>query len=172
MAASPIEEVAQEEQFFQELDNFQIPIPAGSNFSFYDNEKMLKILHEQCPNWEEKVSSVPMGRVPRLFLHGTQMSKKEQRDMILLLKREPSETKLYQMLMHDEKQKGVLVFPILIGFKIFYSRVAEVEIDTVLAHSTKVFFVFVVKNSEGKDLAPQQIQGDLNQQCNFICLLI
>ena len=171
-AASPIEEVAQMEQFFQELDNLQISIPAGSILSFYDNEKMLKLLRQQCPNWEEKVSSVPIGRVPLLFLQNTQMSTQQQEKFKLLQKGERGESKVYQMLMHDEKQKGMLVFPNLNGREIFKSRIAQVEIDTVIAHATKGFFVFVVKNSGGKGLTPQKMQSDIDRHCNFIRLLI
>ena len=172
MAASPIDEVAQKEQFFEELDNFQFSTRAGSIVSFYDNEKMLKLLRQQCPNWEEKVSSVPIGRVPLLFLQNTQMSTQQQEMFKFLQKGERGESKVYQILMHDERQKGMLVFPNLNGTKIFKSRIAQVEIDTVIAHATKGFFVFVVKRSGARGLSIRQLQGDLDQQCNFICLLI
>ena len=172
MAAGPSEEASDEEMFFHELKGFKIRIPGGSVISFLDNEKMLKLLRQQCPNWEEKVSSVPIGRVPLLFLQNTQMSTQQQEKFKLLQKGERGESKVYQMLMHDEKHKGMLVFPNLNGNEIFKSTIAQVEIDTVIAHATKGFFVFVVKNIGGKGLTPQKMQSDIHRHCNFIRLLI
>ena len=140
---------------------------------------MLDVLHWQCPKWEQKgkVSSIPIARIPRVFLQNTQMSKELQCQLKFLQKGETGEVKIYNLLTHsqDNKQEGMILLPNLNGneiFKKFELKVADVEIDMIIAHSTKGFFVFNTKNQGGKGLTPQSIQKDIDRHCNFVRWLV
>ena len=161
------------------LDTIEIQMPGGQIINLSDNARMLDVLHWQCPKWEQKgkVSSILIARIPRVFLHNTQMSKDLQRQLKFLQKGETGEIKIYKLLTHsqDNKQEGMIVFPNLNGneiFKKFELKVADVEIDMIVAHSTKGFFVFNTKNQGGKRLTPQSIQKDVDRHRNFVRWLV
>ena len=164
------------DSLFRELDTFELQIPGGQTAPFHDNQTLLRMLRYQYPNWEKggTVTSVPIARVPRLFLHNTQMSKKLQKDFNLLQKGEVGEIKVYRLLLDaaDPNQKGMMVFPNVNAREIFKTESAHLEIDTVVAHPTKGFFVFNIKSQGGKGLTPQQIQGDIVRHNGFINMLI
>ena len=161
--------------FSRELDTFELQMPGAHRVPFRDNENLIKMLRLQYPNWEKvgNISSVPIARVPRLFLNNIQMSKKLQDEFKYLLKGEVGEIKVYRLLLDavDPNEKGVMVFPNVNPQEVFKTESAQVEIDTVLAHPTKGFFVFNVKN-QGEKLTPQNIQNDIERHANFIRMLL
>ena len=164
------------DDFFRELDNFELQMPGACRVSFGDNKRLVRMLRLQYPNWEEegKVSSVPIARVPRLFLHNTQMSKKLQKDFNFLQKGEVEEIKVYRLLLDaaDPNQKGMMVFPNVNAREIFETESAQLAIDIVVAHPTKGFFVFNIKSQGEKELTPQKIQWDNDRHKGFINMLI
>ena len=161
------------------LDTIGIQMPGGQTINLSDNARMLDVLTWQCPKWEQKgnVSSIPIARIPRVFLHNTQMSKDLQRQLKFLQKGETGEIKIYNLLTHSQnnEQEGMIVFPNVNGheiFKKFDSKVADVEIDMIIAHATKGFFVFNIKNQSGKGPTPQSIQKDIDRHCKFVQCLV
>ena len=158
--------------FYRELDNFRLHMPGRHIVPFADNESLLKMLRCQYPNWETngKVTSVPVARVPRLFLQNTQMSKKLQNDLKPLQTGEVGEIKIYRLLLEaaDPDQKGMMVFPNVNPREIFKSESAHVEIDIVVAHPAKGFFVFNIKNQGGKGSSPEKIQKDIKRHGQFV----
>ena len=82
--------------FSRELDTFELQMPGAHRVPFRDNENLIKMLRLQYPNWEKvgNISSVPIARVPRLFLNNIQMSKKLQDEFKYLLKGEVGEIKV------------------------------------------------------------------------------
>ena len=162
--------------FYRELDSFKLQMPGRHIVPFGDNDSLLKMLHCQYPNWETngKVSSVPVARIPRLFLHNTQMSKKLQKGFKSLQTGEEGEIKIYRLLLEaaGPDQKGMMIFPNVNPREIFRSKSAHVEIDTVVAHPTKGFFVFNIKNQGGKGSSKQDLENDIKRHGNFIRMLI
>ena len=160
------------DEFFQELDNFELQMPGAQRVPFKDNESLVRMFRSQYPNWKEEgnVTSVPVARVPRLFLQNTQMSKKLQDSFKYLQKGETGETKVYRLFLHetDPNQEGMMVFPNVNPQEIFKSKSALVEIDMVVAHPTKGFLVLNIKNQGGKGLTPQKIQDDIERHGTFI----
>ena len=157
--------------FFQELDLFEIDMPGGQKIPFKNNKALLDLLNIQYPHWREDghVTSVPIARVPRLFLHNLQMSKQLAKEFASLQKGEGGEIKLYRLL-KDAKYSngnGVVIFPNVNGREIFKSTMAHVEIDTVLTHPSKGIFVFNVKAVGGR-LTPQKLKGDIERHGNFL----
>ena len=180
MAASSNDQCSGDvELFFRELDTFEIEKPGGQSIRFSDNARMLDVLRWQCPKWEDKgnVSSIPIARVPRVFLHNTKMPKDLQHKLKSQQKGDKGESIIYQLFTHfpDSTQEGVIVFPNVNGHEIFEkfeSKQGNVEIDMILAHSTKGFVVFNVKSAGGKGLTPQSIQKDIDRHCNFVRWLV
>ena len=160
------------DEFFQELDNFELQMPGAQRVPFKGNESLVRMFRSQYPNWKEEgnVTSVPVARVPRLFLQNTQMSKKLQDSFKYLQKGETGEIKVYRLLLHetDPNQEGMMVFPNVNPQEIFKSKSALVEIDMVVAHPTKGFLVLNIKNQGGKGLTPQKIQDDIERHGTFI----
>ena len=159
-------------EFYSELDNFTLDMPGGQKVCFKDNQTLLRIFRNQYPKWEHmgNVSSVPMARVPRLFLNNEQMSEQLRKEFNSLQKGETSEKKVYQLLMNssDKNQRGFLVFPNLNGREIFKTPTARVEIDTIIVHPEKGIFICNVKSQGGKGLTPQKIQKEFGLHCNFL----
>ena len=160
------------DEFFQELDNFELQMPGAQRVPFKDNESLVRMFRSQYPNWKEEgnVTSVPVARVPRLFLQNTQMSKKLQDSFKYLQKGETGETKVYRLLLHetDPNQEGMMVFPNVNPQEIFKSKSADVEIDMLVAHPTKGFLVLNIKKPGGKGLTPQKLQDDIERHDTFI----
>ena len=64
-----------------------------------------------------------------------------------------------------------MVFPNVNPQEVFKTESAQVEIDTVLAHPTKGFFVFNVKN-QGEKLTSQKIEIENERHFNFMRMLL
>ena len=157
---------------FQELDSFEFDLPGKHRVPFSDNQTLLEIVRFQYPGWKNvgNVTSVPIARLPRLFLKQTQMSSKLQIEFKYLQKGEEGEIRIYQLFMNnnDNMQDGIMVLPNVDGSKLFDTPSAKVEIDQVLLHPTKGVFVFNIKSQGGKGLTPQKIQEDFKRHCSFI----
>ena len=162
--------------FFEELSTFELVMPGGRRVPFKDNETLLKMLRSQYPRWTQRggVTSVPTARVPRLFLHNVQMSTDMQKEFSSLQKGETGEIKVFKMLLDsfDPNHEGMIVFPNLNGRELFATKIAHVEIDTVIVHPRKGVFVFNVKKQGGKGLTPKKIKDDIQKHGNFLRMLL
>ena len=158
--------------FFKELDKFKFHLPGNQIVPFTDNQSLLKMVQAQYPGWKNvgNVTSVPIARVPRLFLKQNQMSLKLQNDFKYLQKGEEGETKIYRLFINnkDNTQNGMMVLPNVDSSELFDTPSAKVEINLILLHPFKGVFVFNIKSQGGKGLTPLKIQEDFTRHCNFI----
>ncbi|XP_063713900.1 uncharacterized protein LOC134841793 [Symsagittifera roscoffensis] len=163
-------------EFHKELENFELDLPGREKVSFNNNARLLEIMRSQYPNWEEagKVTSIPIARIPRLFLKNVYMSKDQQKEFHPLQKGEEGEIKIYQLLLEslDKNRKGVLVLSKVNGREMFATTSAQVEIDTVLIHPAKGVFLFNIKAQGGKGLTPQKVEKDFKKHSNFLRMLM
>ena len=171
------EEKENEKKFVQELQGIQIQMPGsgGKTVSLLDDDVMLKMVHKQYPEWKDtgKVTSIPVARIPKLFLHNLQMEKSLQTIFKSTQKGDEAEKKLYKLFMEGDfsGQPGMLVFPNFDGSHIFEIQVAKVEIDMILVHQTKGVFIFNVKNVGGKSAAPAKMKKDIEKHRKFAQML-
>ena len=175
MAASSSGDESGEQLFFDELETFEIQIPGGQKTSFGETEKMLEILHWQCPNWKEegKISSVPIARVPnQSFLKMIHIPSDLHKSLKDSEKGESAEAKVYELFMHlpQDLKEGMIVFPNVNGRETFRTVKAHVEIDMVVAHPTKGFFIFNIKCLQKS--AASEVKKDIEPHCGFIRMLI
>ena len=164
-----------EEEFLEELDTFNIRMPGNKDIPFSENQIFLQIIEQQYPRWKVpgKITSVPVARVPKLFLHGSQLEKLLQKQLKSLSMGEDGEIKLYRLFMDGNftGQPGAIVFPNVDGRHIFKCQVAKVEIDLVLIHSKKGIFVFNVKNQGGKGTSARKVEEDIEKHSKFLRIL-
>ena len=172
-----------DEEFDKELDNFELRMPGNQSIPFSDNENVLEWARKQYPNWRErrgKVTSVPVARVPKMFLDNFQIEKKLRNKMKITIKGEDAEQNLYRLFVEGsfKEQPGVIIFPNVDGSHIFKSKVGKVEIDMVLIHPQKGIFVFSVKNGgsfyqKRKEIERKivEIRADIKKHTNFIRML-
>ena len=166
------------EDFYKELDDFHIKIPGGGTktVTFADNEVLLKLVCKMYPNWKEdgKVTSIPIARIPKLFLHNMQMCKKLQKSFKLTQTGDWAEKVLYSLFLEGSfpGQPGIMVFPNVNGNELFQTKVAKVEIDMIVVHQTKGVFIFNVKNVRGKGLSSEKIEKDIEKHKRFVRLLL
>ena len=165
----------EEEEFFEELDTFNIRMPGNKALPFSENQIFLQMIEQQYPRWKdpEMITSVPVARVPKIFLHGSQLEKLQQKQLRSVSACDEGEIKLYRLFMDGNfmGQPGAIVFPNFDGSRIFNYQVAKVEIDMVLVHSKKGIFVFNVKNQSGKGTSAREVEGDINKHSKFIRML-
>ena len=171
-----------DEEFDKELDNFELRMPGNQSIPFSDNENVLEWARKQYPNWRErgKVTSVPVARVPKMFLDNFQIEKKLRNKMKITIKGEEAELNLYRLFVEAsfKEQPGVIIFPNVDGSHIFKSKVGKVEIDMVLIHPQKGIFVFNVKNGgsfyqKRKEMEKKiaDVRADIKKHTNFIRML-
>ena len=164
-----------EEEFLEELDTFNIRMPGNKDIPFSENQIFLQMIEQQYPRWKDpgKITSVPVARVPKLFLHGLQLEKLLQKQLRSVSLGDEGEIKLYRLFMDGNfmGQPGAIVFPNVDGSHIFKCQVAKVEIDMVLIHSKKGIFVFNVKNQRGKGTSAKEVKEDIDKHSNFIRML-
>ena len=145
-----------EEEFFKELDNFVIQISGNREFSFNDNRSLLKIAEARYPGWKDpgRVTSIPIARIPKLFLNSSDFTNLLQRKWKGIMKYERWDRILYRLLVNEpfEGEPGMLVFPQIDFSRLFFSCVARVEIGMVMVHSKKGIFVFYVETLSGRKL--------------------
>ena len=165
------------EEFNNELQGFQIQMPGsgGSTVPFSDNDAMLKMVRKQYPDWKNqgKVTSIPIARVPKLFLHNLQMEEPLQKIFKSTQKGDGAEKQLYNLFMRGDfsNQPGTLVFPNFDASQIFQTQVAKVEIDMILIHQTKGVFIFNVKNVGGKSATVSKMKDDILKHRNLVQML-
>ena len=169
----------QESIFVKELDDeFELQMPGCGTkpVSVSDNESLVRMLRKVYPEWKEegKVTSVPIARMPQLFLHNLALCKDLQRTLKGTQKGDLAERKLYKLFVQGNfpRQPGMIVFPNVNGSQIFKSQVAKVEIDMVLVHQLKGVFIFNVKNVGGSTLSSEKLQKDIDKHKQFIRLLM
>ena len=163
-----------EQRLEDELNNFSVKFPGILTASFCDNSSLLNFVESQYPDWKNKgkTTSVPIARVPKIFLHANQMPKDLQSHYQATIKGEEAEIKVYRHLLnlrHD--QEGLLIFPNINGTEIFRKQSAElhVELDTVMIHPKKGIFIFNVKNAQGRHgFNENNIKSDLEKHTKFI----
>ena len=164
-----------EEEFFIELDTFMFRLPGNKNISFSENQILRQMIDQQYPRWKDagKITSVPVARVPKLFLHGSQLEKLLQKQLKSLSTGDEGELKLYRLFMDGNfiGQPGAIVFPNVDGSHIFKCKAGRVEIDMVLIHSKKGIFVFNVKNQSGKRTSVRKVREDIDKHNKFIRML-
>ena len=165
------------EDFYKELDDFHIKIPGGGSgtVTFSDNEVLLKMVCKLYPNWKKggKVTSIPIARIPKLFLHNMKMCKKLQKSFKLTQTGDWAEKELYSLFLGESfpGQPGILVFPNVNGNELFQTKVAKVEIDMIVVHQTKGVFIFNVKNVGGRGASSEKIEKDIEKHKRFVRLL-
>ena len=161
------------EEFYKELDNFELRMPGNQSIQFSVNENVLEWARKQYPNWRErgKVTSVPVARVPKMFLDNFQIEKQLQDKLKSTMKGEDAEQKLYRLFVEGsfKEEPGVIVFPNVDGSHIFKSKVGKVEIDMVLIHPQKGIFVFNVKNQ--RRFKMEKVKEDIKKHTRFIRML-
>ena len=164
-----------EEEFSEELDTFNIRMPGNANIPFSENQIFLQMIEQQYPRWKDpgEITSVPVARVPKMFLHGSQLEKLLQKKLKSLSAGDEGEIKLYRLFMDGNftGQPGAIVFPNVDGSHIFKCKAGKVEIDMVLINSKKGIFVFNVKNQRGKGTSAREVEGDINKHSKFIRML-
>ena len=164
-----------EEKFFEELDTFKFRMPGNANIPFSENQIFLQMIEQQYPRWKDpgKITSVPVARVPKMFLHGSQLEKLLQKQLRSVSAGDEGEIKLYRLFMDGNfmGQPGAIVFPNVDGSHIFKCQVAKVEIDMVLIHSKKRIFIFNVKNQGGKGTPAKKVKENIETHSNFIRML-
>ena len=161
-----------EQDFFEELDKFNFQMPGNAHKRFSENQILLQMMEQQYPRWKDpgKITSVPVARVPKMFLHGSQLEKLLQKQLRSLSAGDEGEMKLYRLFIDGNftGQPGAIVFPNVDGSHIFKCQVAKVEIDMVLIHSKKGIFVFNVKNQGGKGTPAKDVKENIKTHSNFI----
>ena len=174
---NPIEDV----HFYEELDNFELPLPGRGNelFPFSDNQVLLEMLHRTYPDWKErgKITSVPIARIPLLFLHNQAMCKQLEKQLKSSQKGEFGERMVYKLFAHGnfDDHPGIIIFPNFDASHAFVNcrtEVSKVEIDMVLVHQRKGVFIFNVKNVGGSTLSLDKLRQSNDKQRHFIKLLM
>ena len=163
------------EEEFLELDTFNIRMPGNKDIPFSENQIFLQMIEQQYPRWKDpgKITSVPVARVPKLLLHGSQLEKSLQKHLKSLSGGENGEIKLYSLFIEGNlmEKAGAIVFPNVDGSHIFKCQIAKVEIDMVLIHSKKGIFVFNVKNQGGKGTSEREVKENIKKHSSFIRML-
>ena len=165
------------DEFKQELEELRIQMPGSGieTVSILDDQVMLNMVHKQYPDWKDrgKVTSIPVARIPKLFLHNQQMTESLQKIFKGTQKGDLAEKKLYMLFM-EGKFPGLpefLVFPNYDGSQMFDTQIAKVEIDLILIHQTKGVFIFNVKNVGGKSASVRKMKEDIEKHTLFLRVL-
>lgn len=156
-------------KFHEELKAFEILFPGGNLVKFGDGKSLLHFVKHQYPEWKDKgnVTSIPVARIPRLFLHCDQITEPFDKRYKGLDKGEQGEIKIYSELLKSNSKcdYGLCVFPNVDG-NTFSSKDAHVEIDMVVVHPCKGIFVISVKNTT--TIKPKDVVSDMNKHVQFI----
>ena len=159
--------------FHKELHNFSLHLPGSRNvFRFLNNEVLLNFMQKQYPNWKcsGHVTSVPIGRVPRIFLKANQLTKELEKSYASLQKGESGEIRVYNSLMKSAQTltNGILVLPNVDGNH-FTTNIAHVEIDTVIVHPLHGVFVLNIKNANR--VKESELVKDMIKHTRFIRMI-
>ena len=169
-------EASTEEVFFEELDEFQLHMPGNRTIPFSDDQNLLDMVQRQYPEWKERgqITSVPLTRVPKVFLENFQMDEKLKVKFRHIQRGETGEMNVYRLFVDGSfgEEPGMIVFPNFDGSHIFRTKIAKVEIDMVLVHSKKGIFVFNVKNQPGGASSVRDVKNDIEKHNRLIRLLL
>ena len=141
--------IAQELSFHEELDQLIFEQPNGTRIHFSDDQSVLNLFRQHCPNWKQQgITSVPMARRPYFLLCGKQMTKELEKRMRANVKGDDAEKQLYRLFIEECSKSipGMIVIPNLSTDRIFYTQAARVEIDMIVIHPDCGVFLFNVKN--------------------------
>lgn len=162
-------------EFFKELASLQLQLPGSHTVDFNNDEYLLRLMNNRYPSWKSSVNpiSIPIARLPRLFLHCDQLVEPFDNRYKNIETGERGEIKVYNALLESgSKSKpencGMCVFPNVDGNS-FSSREAKVEIDFVVVHPLKGVFVLSVKNTT--TCKPEKIAKSMERHVNFIRLI-
>ena len=165
--------------FYEELDHMQLCIPgSGANkIPFSHDQALLDMVRKQYPHWGEvgNVTSVPIARIPKLFLQNIQLTKELQETLKSTQKGDFAEKRLYKMFVGEtfSNQPGIIVYPNFNGNELFKSQAAKVEIDMILVHQSKGIFIFNVKNVRGKSRkSSEEIGDEIKNHSNLVRMLL
>ena len=166
--------------FHDELKTYEILLPGNQKIQFTDSEVLLELVEKQYPGWKNggQVASVPIARVPRLLLQGSQLEKQLEKDFSKVNEKgDKAERRLYKLFIDGgftDKEYGFLVFPNFDSSRIFKTQVAKVEIDMILVHARKGIFIFNVKNIGGKKWKGSKLslEEHIQKHKKFIRMLI
>ena len=117
---------------------------------------------------------MPVARIPKMFLHNTQMEKELEKQQKCLIKGDEAEQKLYRLFVEGSfhNQPGMIIFPNVDGNHFFKSQVGRVEMDLVLIHPKKGIFVFSVKNVGMKlDSLIEKIKQEIEKHSRFVRMI-
>ena len=161
------------EAFYSELSNLEIHWPGGGLVGFRDEGEntLNKMVHYQYPNWKTSghVTSIPIARVPKIFLHNVKLSKNLQKVFNLTQKGEDGEMKVYKSLANDLnlEKEGLILLPNVDASHIFEkTSIGSVEIDMIVAHPSKGIFIFNVKNV--KKISNDSIKKESLKHSQFV----
>ena len=159
--------------FNDELNNFKVHLPGGGELSVADEAAVSKFFYSQNPDWSTggHVASIPIARVPRVFLQNSEMTKNFEHRYSSLQTGESGEILIYKKLMslkNVDQIGGTLIFPNVDGNH-FTSSDAKVEIDFVVIDSRKGVFVLNVKNS--MQIKEMNLVKDMEKHTKFIRLI-
>ena len=156
--------------FNEELDGFTVRLPGNRNARFSDDQALLDLVGAQYRDWKEqgRITSVPVARVPKVFLPLSDFDWIRQKGLQPIVKGETGEINVYRLFVESSfnGEPGMIVFPNFDGshvFKKLQSKSGKVEIDMVLLHSKKGIFMFNVKNENGKKTSPKKIKQDIEK---------
>ena len=166
------------DDFNNELNQIQLRMPGsgGNEIPFSHNDVLLDMVKKQYPHWRElgNVTSVPIARIPKLFLRSNQMNKNLQKTFKGTQKGDVAEKKLYELFVGEtfSNQPGIIVFPNFDGSELFKTQAAKVEIDMILVHQSKGIFIFNVKNVGGSSASSENIRSDIRKHRKLLRMLL
>ena len=154
-----------------ELEKIEIQWPGDRKVQFNDNDALKRFVEFQYPDWKKpgKTTSVPCVRIPRMMVRNEQLSRKLQKQYRSLQKGEEGENKIYRLFVNNVSTDdcGIMVFPNIDGSHIFEKgEPGSVEIDMIVAHPLKGFFVFNIKNAQKVSL--KDLQSNLRKHSDFV----
>ena len=89
------------------------------------------MIEQQYPRWKDpgRISSVPVARVPKLFLYGLQLEKSLQKQLKSFLKGDEGETKLYRLFIKESfsGEPGAIVFPNIDSSHVFKCEAGKLK---------------------------------------------
>ena len=159
--------------FEDELNELKIRLPGSCEISFSHDDELSRFLKSQNPSWKERgsVSSIPIARVPRLFLQNSEITLNLEERYKAIQTGEVGEKTIFEKLMKLKDLNldgGTLIFPNVDGNH-FCSQEAKVEIDFIVVDTRKGVFVVSVKNA--RQIMESTLVESMQKHVNFVRLL-
>ena len=160
--------------FHEELDQLVFEQPNGSRIHFSDDQSILNLFRQQCPNWKDQgITSVPMARRPHFLLCGKQMTKEAQQKMKANLKGDEAEKNIYRLFIEEcsSSSPGMIVIPNFSTDARFSTKGTKVEIDLIVIHPCRGIFLLNVKNRGQKSPSVNKIGETLERHIRLVQML-